>query len=357
MSRAVIIGAGKTGRGFIARLLYEAGADILFIDKNKELVDNLNRLPFEVSFFGEIRPSVRIDGYRAVTWEEAEIRDDDVIFVSVGGTNLSDVGVQLDKLIGGREMRIIVCENAISPAVTLKKAIKNSQCVFVAEATVFCTTVENGKIGILSENYPYLQFDADAFSKGFPEIKGIVPVKQFEHFLTRKLYTYNAASCVIAYLGHLKGYTLYSDAANDTEILSLIDKNYADTNSALCQEFGYDKEDQEQFALLSRKKFCDRSIADDIARNAREPQRKMGADERIMGPLRLIEKYGGDTGVLEKTLAAMLLYENEGEKEWQNIKKQKTFPQILTEICGIESGSELMERILRYAANIQENQI
>ena len=37
-----VIGAGKTGRGFIGRLLAESGKSILFIDKNEVLVKELN---------------------------------------------------------------------------------------------------------------------------------------------------------------------------------------------------------------------------------------------------------------------------------------------------------------------------
>ena len=37
----------------------------------------------------------------------------------------------------------------------------------------------------------------------------------------------------------------------------------------------------------------------------------------------LEEKYGKDTSVLEKTLAAMLLYTPEEETEWKKILKEK----------------------------------
>ena len=40
MSKVVIIGAGKTGRGFLARLLKDQ--EIVFIDKNRELIEALN---------------------------------------------------------------------------------------------------------------------------------------------------------------------------------------------------------------------------------------------------------------------------------------------------------------------------
>ena len=71
----------------------------------------------------------------------------------------------------------------------------------------------------------------------------------------------------------------------------------------LCKEFGYTKEDQEEFALLSKKKFCDRTIIDTVARNAREPQRKMKAGERIMGPLLLLDQYGAVSEPVAKAMA------------------------------------------------------
>ena len=58
---------------------------------------------------------------------------------------------------------------------------------------------------------------------------------------------------------------------------------------------------QEEFAKLSRDKFLNRTIVDSIERNAHDPLRKIGPNERIMGPLRLILQEGGDGSVLEKT--------------------------------------------------------
>ena len=43
MSKIVVVGAGKTGRGFIARLLQEASEEVILIDKNTELVDAINK--------------------------------------------------------------------------------------------------------------------------------------------------------------------------------------------------------------------------------------------------------------------------------------------------------------------------
>ena len=196
--------------------------------------------------------------------------------------------------------------------------------------------------------YPYLQCDADLLEGYVPTAHTLKPIGNFSNFLTRKLFTYNAASCVIAYLGWQKGYSNYADAANDTEILELLDRNYEATNRVLCKEFGYEEADQKEFAALSKAKFCDRTIIDTVARNARDPQRKLGANERIIGPIKLLHKYAEDASVLERTAAAAILYDQEGEDAWRAIKAEKTNEQILTDICGLNAGSKIFENLCRY---------
>lgn len=340
--KITIIGAGKTGRGFIARLLN--GNEITFIDKNEPLVESLNNAKqFTVSFFAESAPKAIVSGYKAYTWGNIGKIDADLILVSVGGKNLVEVGNELKNRI--REgQKIIVAENASHPAKTLHDAIGMNN-VFVAESTVFCTTIEDTGLNINSESYPYLQYDEDAFGIDL-KINGLKAEKGFANFLTRKLYTYNSASCIIAYLGYLKGYTVYSDAANDKEILELLDENYRIINECMCKEYGYDPKDQEEFALLSRKKFTDKTIVDTIARNAREPQRKITRYERVVGPLFLERKYGFSAEILIKTLAATLLYTPDAEKEWNEILKSKGMEGVLVDLCGIEEGSDLYKEVL-----------
>lgn len=346
MAKIAVIGAGKTGRGFVGRLLAEAGAEILFIDKDESLVDRLNKEgQFSVHFFGNRRRVVTVSNYKAQTWQTADLTDVELIFVSVCGPNLKDVGAELkSRLLAGKRY-IITCENAVHPADTLSDAIGLSN-VAVSEATVFCTTIEGEGLDIQSEDYPYLQCDADRLQGFIPPVESLRPVAQFGNFLTRKLFTYNAASCIIAYLGWYYGYEDYGAAANDPRIQVILDHNYTITNRVLCAEFGYDPDDQAEFAQLSKRKFCDTTIADTIARNAREPQRKLGPDERVIGPMRVIAKYGEDTAALELTAAAMLLYDNEGEDAWRAIRESHTPAQILEEIAGLAPDDALTLGIL-----------
>lgn len=354
MSKVAVVGAGKTGRGFIGRLLKEADKEIIFIDKNKELVDQLNEAgQFSVSFFGNEREPITVDCFKAYTWETAVLDDVEFILVSVGGQNLAEAGAALSNLLDdNRHYYIITGENASHPSETLKNAI-GKENISVSEATVFCTTIESDGLNINSEAYPYLQCNADLLEGFVPSVKSMKPIEKFSDFLTRKLYTYNAASCVIAYLGWTKGYTNYADAANDEEILAMLDYNYKITNKVLCMEFGYDEADQEEFALLSKKKFCDRTIVDTVSRNARDPQRKLATAERIMGPIRLMLKYGEDSSVLEKTAAAAILYQTDPDDAWTKIQMQKSEEQILEEICGVDLDEPLFADIMKYVKEIK----
>ncbi|MEA4888964.1 MAG: 2-dehydropantoate 2-reductase N-terminal domain-containing protein [Clostridiaceae bacterium] len=346
MTKAVIIGAGKTGRGFIGRLAAEAGCEILFVDQNANLVDHLNTAgAFTISFFGGVREPLQVKNFNACTWDDANLAGADLIFVSVGGQNLEDAGIMLkEKLPHDIVHHIITCENASSPAETLLSMMERDD-VIASEAAVFCTTIEDGTLDIISENYPYLQCNADKLRGYVPGIASVKPVDNFGNFLTRKLYTYNASSCVIAYLGAAKGYTVYSDAANDPEILALLDRSYAQINRAMCLEFGYDPEDQAEFARLSRSKFISAAIRDTVERNARDVARKMAPGERIIGIMQLIKKHGGDTSALEMTAAAALAYT--ADPNWEKLKKEKAPADILREHCGLDSNDALGQRILR----------
>lgn len=350
MSKIVIIGAGKTGRGFLARLCAESGMNVTFVDSNASLVEKLNAAGrFDITYFGGGRENTVIDGFEACTWENADFTDAELVFVAVGGQNLADVGAMLGKNLPAKtDCCVIACENASSPAEKIVKAMGRSD-VPVSEATVFCTTIENGGLDIASENYPYLQCDRDRLKGHVPCIAAVKPVDDFADFLTRKLYTYNAASCVISYLGALRGHSVYAEAANDPVVLRLLDKNYLEINAAMCAEFGYAPDDQAEFALLSRAKFTSREIKDTVERNARDVARKLAPGERIIGIMKLIGRHGGDPAIMEMTAAAAILYT--ADAKWEAYKAEHSAMEIIAGFCGVDDPAQA-DRILEYTRRL-----
>ena len=120
-------------------------------------------------------------------------------------------------------------------------------------------------------------------------------------------------------------------------------------NACICKEYGYEEQDQKEFALLSRDKFTDRTLVDTVARNAREPQRKITRTERIVAPMLLEQKYGMDSSILEKTLAAALLYTPAEETEWNAMLEKMGYEGVLCEVCGLDPSSAIYARVLEMA--------
>ncbi len=367
-----IIGAGKTGRGFLARLLREANVPFILFDRSSELIDSIEG-GFEIEFFSNVTPSVQIKAPAMCTLDPdaaAKLLECGTILVSVGGGNLEQVGQWLASVFGSDThisgyVNIILCENAINPAKKLKAAFMSAlpddlrqyadACFGFSDAAVFCTTIERtpGSPHIASENYPRLILDAKGIKGALPDVPGFELSEQFENVLMRKIYTYNSASGVIAYLGWWKGYEVYSQAANDPEILSLLDRHYEEVNRAICREYGYSTDDQAAFAALSKAKFCDKAIVDSIERNAREPQRKLSSSERLVGPALLIEKHSGDTSVLALSAAAALLYEDLGDTQWTNMKKD-SLDTLFSNISGLSPDSTFALRVIKMAEQLKK---
>jgi len=202
---------------------------------------------------------------------------------------------------------------------------------------VFCTTVTDGPLDILSESYPSLHASACAASGVLARLKGFVVEPDFNTLMARKIYTYNAASGIIAYLGAAMGIESYPEAANHPAIERELDEFYREVNAAICAEFGVERFAQEQFAAFSKKKFQNRAIHDSVERNAGSPLRKLGAGERIIAPARLIQRHGGAAQPLIKAAAAALHYLGATEE---------SAGEVLTKTSGLNPGEPMYRAIL-----------
>ena len=367
-----ILGAGLTGRGFIGRLIHESRFPFVLIDRNAELVKTLDtRAGYTVSFFENKRAPVSIDNFICVDTENPDIPNllagVRLFFISVGMSNLKKAGKWLAentesaRTDDGEHYKctFILCENGTNPAGELRESFLSSlpagarenfskQCAF-SEGVIFCTTIEDNcdPLNILSEDYQSIPCDARSLASNLPMIPALLPIEHFSGYLTRKLYTYNAASAIIAYIGWRKGYHVFAEAARDKEIHRLITDFFEQINIALCKEYGFDPEDQKIFAGNALYKFQNRKISDTIARNARDPFRKLGCNERIIGPAKLITKYGGNFDAMITAAACALAYEDPTDKDWKRRKTVTEKKEILLQASGLSESDELVDRILK----------
>ena len=74
-----------------------------------------------------------------------------------------------------------------------------------------------------------------------------------------------------------------------------------------------------------------------------------GMDVDADWPMLIEAKYGADTSVLEKTLAAALLYTPEEETEWNRMLAEEGYEGILQRLSGLDPSSEIYARVLALA--------
>lgn len=359
--KIAIIGSGKTGRGLIARKLYCKGYDIVFIDINPELINQLNLdKEYRISFFGGNRKPVEIRNYSACLSysDEAKksLQDSELIFVSVGAKNLADVGKQIALALSEETTKktIVTCENAIDPAFKLQKHIEENGCnldyLDVAEAGIFCSTIELNRKGldIISEDMDYVPFSSSLVSKDSISLSILDSCDNFKDLLERKIYTYNSSSALIAYLGWYCGYSQYADAANDADIVYLLDRLYSDINVAVEKKYKVSCSVQEQFSSMAKRKFQNREIKDTIERNAREADRKLANDERIIGPMLLLLQTHNFSPSLALTAAAAILYGKQCDSTFSSVLAEKGVEGVLCTYSSLQPDSDLIAQIKYY---------
>lgn len=326
--RVVIIGAGGSGRGFIARLLRDEDVKLYFVDRNRELVEALNKRGEYGIRVGSEMSKIMISGYKAFApdEEEAIVRtaQADWIFTAVGEENLKDLVFFLERVTEkrGKPVRIVACENGVSPKLVFRKALEGSkaQNSIVTQGVIFCTSIpeKKGSLDIISEDYPELPYDVDEELFRLP-FAHFPATPHLDRLLQQKIYTYNCLSACISYLGAYLKYDIYSDAANDVLIRQYCTLLLSGLNRTLCRAMNVTPKEQLEFSKRALKKFSNPDISDTIQKNARSAVRKLSPTERIMGPMKLMEQQGEDTFVLQLVAAAALLYLEQNEDlKYQN---------------------------------------
>lgn len=370
--KCVILGAGKIARGFVGHLLYLSNIPFTFVEKFDGLVDLINeRGQYTVNILGNPEKNCVVTGAKAIYFSDIDavsdaIADADVVFTSVGGKNLGDLvplltkGIEKKSKVGGN-LNVITCENWKLPATILRNSVEEAICeeakeylakhVGMTEAVIMRSGIESSKellekdpLIVNVQDFWELPVDASRIVGELPPILGLKLIPEFTGFLERKFYTYNAANGTTSFLGALLGHEKIADAAHDERILKILDGVYQETAQALSKKHNFPLDEQLAFTLTSRRKLQDYTIVDFIERNARDPIRKLGKDDRLVGSARLVLEYGITPHNLAIAIAAAMYYVSPGDEFAEKLVKMREeegIDAILEKVCEQDPNGEL----------------
>lgn len=378
--KTILFGAGKIARGFIGHLLWRGNNPFQFVDFNQALVDLLHiRKSYSVRILGEQVKVDSISGFDAWSYQNTEEIIQAIssctttIFISVGGKNLTSVGELLKRALLNRYeahnqelLNIVLCENWIKPADIVANTIRTNATkeflqfldtfIGITEAVVMRSAIEPtpevlavDPLAVNVQDFWYLPVDGSRLKGKLPEMPGISYTDDFGGYLDRKFYTYNAANGTVSYLGYLKGYRHIADAARDPDILAILERVYQETGRALCSKHGFNYEDHMKFTRTSLEKLQNRFIVDYVERNARDPIRKLGPTDRLVGPAQLVLAYGGVPDALATSIAAAIHYEEASDPialQLKTLREAHGVPYILENICKLSSGEQSLTNLV-----------
>lgn len=368
----VIFGAGKIARGFIGHLLFLSGIDFTFVEKADALADLINeRGSYTVNILGAPEKNCVVTGAKALKFSDKEkiadaIADADAVFNAVGGKNLQEIvpflcaGIEKKAKKGGK-INFVTCENWKQPADILRAGISEiisdkarpyfEENVGITEAVIMRSAIESPKellekdpLIVNVQNFWELPVDASRLRGSLPEIRGLKLIEEFTGFLERKFYTYNAANGTVSFLGALLGFEKIADAAHDERILKILEGVYSETARALSIKHNFPLDEQLAFTLTSKNKLQDYTIVDFIERNARDPIRKLGKDDRLVGSARLVLSCGIRPENLCVAIAAAMFYENDADEfavKLKEIRETEGIDGVLKNVCSLEPDGEI----------------
>jgi mannitol-1-phosphate 5-dehydrogenase len=376
--KAVQFGAGNIGRGFTAQLFTESGYEVVFVDVVGSIVNLINeRRSYPIEIVGDNPQTVTICNIRAVDGRDRdavarEVCDASLVCTAVGVNVLPHVapsiamGIRLRADAGIRDpLNIIICENLLHASVVLRDHILENlpgeYADYVRRNVGFVESVVSRMVPVMTEEqkgrdpllviveeYRKLPVARKGFVGEIPDIVGFQPYDNFEAYVERKLFTHNLGHAVAAYLGYRRGHDYIYQAMNDPEVMRVVRAALAETGEALIRRHGFTPEEHQDHIEDLLHRFANVALGDQVVRCARDPIRKLGPDDRLIGSAKVAMAYGIVPRNVCLATAAALLYDHPDDpaaQEIQRTAREEGLDRVFETVCGIEPDSALARLI------------
>ncbi|ABM01963.1 D-mannitol 1-phosphate 5-dehydrogenase [Psychromonas ingrahamii 37] len=373
--KAIHFGAGNIGRGFIGKVLSDAGIKVTFADVNKTVVNALiARNEYDVNVVGADCVVEKVTNVTAVNSAGSEIvkliAESDLVTTAVGPTVLNIIAKTIADAIELRlnsgnkfPLNIIACENMVRGTSQLKAQVfkylpeslhvQSDQTIGFVDCAVdrIVPPAEAGEtdpLAVTVETFSEWIVDQTQFKGEIPTIKGMECTDNLMAFVERKLFTLNTGHLITAYLGVLAGYETIKESIEDEAIRSDVTAAMQESGEVLIRRYGFDPQAHAAYIQKILGRFANPYLRDEVDRVGRQPIRKLSANDRLIKPLNGTLEYGLPNGHLIKGIAAAFLYKNDQDPqavELQAMFAEKGLAATLAHYSGLAVDSETVKLV------------
>ncbi|TFK47475.1 mannitol-1-phosphate 5-dehydrogenase [Heliocybe sulcata] len=393
--KAIHFGAGNIGRGFIGPLLVQSGYHVVFADVDAHVIDELNaKHSYEVHILDnaaapgaedvpkkkERRESIDSVSGILTTHMDQVIREFEdpnmqIVTTAVGPPILEKIAPAIAKGLQGRRrvhggvLNVIACENMVHQTTLLKDLVLkhlDADDAAWAETHVGWANCSVDRIvppaqgfgdshplDVGVEDFYEWAVDENALKKDGEvqlPLAGMKLTQDLEGYIHRKLFTLNCGHAITAYLGYLKGHQTVDQAIKDPQIRDIVKGALEESGYALVKKHGFNEEEHQEYIAKTISRFENPNLKDDVSRVGRQPLRKLGREDRLLGPAYLAKQYGIPVPDLLRGVAAAFLYDVKDDPqsmELQGEVEKKGIARAVEDITGFTVGTEENETIVK----------
>lgn len=353
ISPILVFGAGCIGRGLLGELSAQEGRPVVFVEASRSLAAALrNAGEYTVRLVGLTECATRVRDFRVIAAEDTDalrqaLEQCACAATAVGGRHLESVAGLIAPALKQRPapLNILLCENRAQADRVLTRALVAAGAPAGRFAAVPCS-VERivravpDSLDLVGESGESAWIDRSKWIGNEQPPAGLDCCDDLEPYYARKLYAANAGHALLAYEGFLAGYQALPDTVQDPAIRSRLTEQLALSARVLVLEYGMDPNALAgHLHKLMKHRFASRSMADRVERVARQPLRKLGPNERLVGLLRKLERHGLPIRPVCRTIAAAMHYEHEDDEESQGLQAMVRTDgpaHVLSAVCRIK---------------------
>ncbi|WDF50569.1 mannitol-1-phosphate 5-dehydrogenase [Paenibacillus sp. KACC 21273] len=373
MKKAIQFGAGNIGRGFIGALLSNAGYHVVFADINEQMINELNEKKSYQIHILDLEKSVEtITNVSGCLSNGTDIIDEiasaDIITTAVGPNVLKFIaptiaqGIEARRTAGGGSLNIIACENMVGATSHLQEQVLthlSEEGKAYAEQNVGFANCSVDRIVPPFQGDSILDVGVEAFHEwiveepklkgGTPEIDGMKLTDNLVAYVQRKLFTLNTGHAITAYIGFLKGLETIDQSIQDEGVRAIVRPAMEESGAALVQKHGFDAGEHAKYIDKIETRFKNPYIRDEVIRVGREPLRKLGQADRLVGPVKMATEFDLGRDHLLKGIAAAFHYDNTADPqsaELQGRIQAEGFGPVVSDVTGFAKDSEDYNKVI-----------
>jgi mannitol-1-phosphate 5-dehydrogenase len=327
--KAIVIGPGRIGCGFAGQVLRASGYDLTFVGRGAIVAELSRAGRYRVRLTdGRHSREVEVSGVRALDVSKVEavsaaIAEADLVAVSVGPRNLAGVAPLLAAGLLRRStpVNVIALENCADPGGCLRDAVFEQAPSLRGAGHGFSgalvSRIVTRRMGNPERGEP-LVFLGDpptsfvvhgpSLCAPLPKIEGMQAVTDYGAWLMKKLYTFSAGHASAAYLGALKGYHYVHSAIRDPEIRAAVLAAMEEGQRGLLQRYGPELAGGRAELEEIVARFENAELDDPVSRVGRDPLRKLGPEDRLLGAAKLAAEAGVQPRRLALVAAAAMCF-------------------------------------------------